>query len=83
VTLCPVYATLHKACFFKAVVMMPHRKGSVNYKKKLLIDIVLGILPSGVLVWEAVACTLHEHSKEEIVRDLSDLKNGSRHCAMG
>ncbi len=83
VTLHLVYAALHKAHFFKAVVTMPRRKGFANYKNSLLVDIVPGIMPSNELGWESVAHVYHKQLKEKIVRDLSDLKsNGSRHGAM-
>jgi hypothetical protein len=34
---------------------MPRKKGAVNYKNKVLINIVEEILPNGDLGWEAVA----------------------------
>jgi hypothetical protein len=78
----------HKACFFKDVVMMPCRKGSMNYKNNLLINIVSAILPNGELGWQAVAHAYHEQLKEENVHDSSDpkkhwFKTLCRYCAMG
>ncbi len=47
VTLWPVFPTPHKARYFSVVATMLRKKGSVNYKNKLFIDIMADILPNG------------------------------------
>ncbi len=49
--------------------MMPRRKGSVNYKNDLLIDILANILPNGEYGWQTVAIAYQEQSKENILHD--------------
>ncbi len=73
-TLWPVFPTHHKARFFSVVATMPHKKGSVNYKNKLLINIVANALPNGEYGWQTVALAYQEQSKEEILRDTADMK---------
>jgi hypothetical protein len=74
VTLRPVFPAPHKACFFDAVAVMPCKKGSVNYKNELLIDIVADVLPNSEYDWQTVALAYQEQSKEEILRDTADMK---------
>ncbi len=69
VTLRPIFPTLHSARFFGALAMMPRRKGSVNYKNDLLIDILANILPNSEYGWQTVAIAYQEQSKENILRD--------------
>ncbi len=66
---CPSYGTL-----FCVVATMPHKKGLVNYKNKLLINIVADVLPNGEYGWQTVALAYQEQSKEEILRDSADMK---------
>jgi hypothetical protein len=74
VNLWPVFPTPHKACFFSVIATMPCKKGSVNYKNKLLIDIVADILPNSEYGWQTVALVYQEQSKEEVLRDCTDMK---------
>jgi hypothetical protein len=53
---------------------MPQRKGSVNYKNDLLIDIVAIILPNGEYGWQTVAIAYQEQSKENILCDSTEIK---------
>ena len=53
---------------------MPRKKGSVNYKNDLLIDIVGKFLPNGEYGWQTVALAYQEMSKEDNVRDSADMK---------
>lgn len=46
---------------------MPRKKGSVNYKNDLLIDIVGKFLPNGEYGWQTVALAYQEMSKEDMV----------------
>jgi hypothetical protein len=66
VTLWPIFPTPHSARYFGALATMLQRKGSVNYKNDLLIDIVANILPSGEYGWQTVAIAYQEQSKENI-----------------
>jgi hypothetical protein len=54
-TLWPVFPTPHKAHFFSVVATTPRKKGSVNYKNKLLIDIVADVLPNCEYGWQTIA----------------------------
>ncbi len=74
VTLWPVFPTPHKARFFSVVATMPHKKGSVNYKNKLLINIVADVLPNGEYGWQIIALAYQEQLKEEILHDNADMK---------
>jgi hypothetical protein len=74
VTLRPVFPAPHKACFFCVVATIPLKKGSVNYRNKLLINIVADVLPNGEYGWQTVALAYQEQSKEEILRDSADMK---------
>jgi hypothetical protein len=74
VTLWPVFPTHHKASFFSVVATTPCKKGSVNYKNKLLINIVADVLPNGDYGWQTIALAYQEQSKEEIQRDTADMK---------
>ena len=49
---------------------MPRRKGSVNYKNDVLIQIISEILPNGEYGWNAVATAYQNISKEEAFRTL-------------
>ncbi len=53
---------------------MPRKKGSVNYKNELLIDIVADVLPNGEYDWQTIALAYQEQSKEEILHDSTDMK---------
>jgi hypothetical protein len=53
---------------------MPRKKGSVNYKNELLIDIVEDVLPNGEYGWQTIALAYQEQSKEEILCDSADMK---------
>ncbi len=53
---------------------MPHKKGSVNYKNKSLINIMADVLPNGEYGWQTIALEYQEQSKEEILRDTADMK---------
>jgi hypothetical protein len=53
---------------------MPRKKGSVNYKNNLLINIIEETLPNGELGWEAVAIAYQGRSIEEAKRDTTDIK---------
>jgi hypothetical protein len=70
----PIFPTPHKAHFFSVVTTMPHKKWSVNYKNKLLINIMADILPNGEYSWQTVALAYQEQSKEEVLRDSTDMK---------
>jgi len=54
---------------------MARQRGAVNYKNKILIDIVEKMLPNGSYGWNGVALAYHEASQEEALRDGSDVKN--------
>jgi hypothetical protein len=53
---------------------MPCIKGSVNYKNKLLMDIVADILPNSEYGWQAVALAYQERWKEKVLRDSMYMK---------
>ncbi len=53
---------------------MPQKKGYVNYKNDVLIDIVEEILPNGELGWEAVAIAYQAKLNEEMQWDTNDVK---------
>jgi hypothetical protein len=53
---------------------MAHRKGSVNYKNKVLIKLISKILPNCEYGWQAVAMAYQEKTKEEALHDCSDVK---------
>jgi hypothetical protein len=74
VTLRPMFPTPHSARFFGDLAMMPQRKGSVNYKNDLLIDIVANILPNGEYGWQTVAIAYQEQSNENILHDSAEMK---------
>jgi hypothetical protein len=74
VTLRPVFLAPHKARFFDAVAVMPRKKGSVNYKNELLINIVADVLPNDEYGWQTVALAYQEQSKEKILRNTADMK---------
>ncbi len=50
------------------------KKGSANYMNNLLVKIVSNILCNNEYGWQAVAIAHQEQSKEEALRDSSDLK---------
>jgi hypothetical protein len=55
-TVWPIFhGALSRACFFSTIRKIPHKKGVVNYKNNLLIDIIEEILPNSELGWEAIA----------------------------
>jgi hypothetical protein len=62
------------ARFFHAVRKMPRKKGAVNYKNDVLIDIVEEILPNGELGWEAIAIAYQAKSNEEMQQDTTNVK---------
>jgi hypothetical protein len=53
---------------------MPQKKGTVNYKNDVLIDIVEEILPNSELGWEAVAIAYQAKSNEEMQQNTTDVK---------
>jgi hypothetical protein len=59
---------------FFAAVSKVHRKGSVNYKNKILIQLISKILPNGEYGWQAVAMAYQERTKEEALHDCIDVK---------
>jgi hypothetical protein len=73
-TLWPVFPAPHKACFFCVIAMMPRKKGSVNYKNELLINIVADVLPNGEYGWQTIALAYQEQLKEEILHHSADMK---------
>jgi hypothetical protein len=54
---------------------MARQRGAVNYKNRILIDLVAQMLPNGSYAWQGVANAYHEASKEVTLRDGSDVKN--------
>jgi hypothetical protein len=74
VTLWPIFPTSHKAQFFSVIATMLHKKGSVNYKNELLIDIVADVLPNGEYSWQTVSLAYPEQLKEEILCNSADMK---------
>ncbi len=46
----------------------------MNYKNKLLINIVADVLPNSEYGWQTVALAYQEQSKEEILQDSADMK---------
>ncbi len=61
--------------FSSAAVSMARRKGSVNYKNEVRIQLISKILPNGEYGWQAVAMAYQERTKEEALRDCMDVKN--------
>jgi hypothetical protein len=53
---------------------MPQKKGTVNYKNDVLINIVEEILPNGEIGWEAIAIAYQAKSNEETQRDTTNVK---------
>jgi hypothetical protein len=53
---------------------MPRKKGAVNYKNDVLINIVEEILLNGELGWEVVAIAYQAKSNEEMQQDTTDVK---------
>jgi hypothetical protein len=49
-------------------------KGSVNYKNKVLIQLISKILPNGEYGWQAVAMAYQERTKEEALHNCLDIK---------
>ena len=49
-----------KTCFVSVIRKMLHKKGAVNYKNDVLIDIIEEILPHGQTAWEAIAIAYQE-----------------------
>jgi hypothetical protein len=58
---------------------MPHKKGLLNYKNNLLINIIEEILPYGELGWEAVAIAYQGKLNEEMQQDTINI---NKHCWM-
>jgi hypothetical protein len=77
-TLCPVYRSPSLANFFPAIRqfnrMMACTKGSVNYKNKVLIKIINKLLPNGEVAWEAVCTAYFNQSKEEALRNTTNVR---------
>ncbi len=74
VTLRPIFPTPHSAHFFGALATMRWRKGFVNYKNDLLINLVAIFLPNGEYGWQTLAITYQEQSKEKTLRDSLEMK---------
>jgi hypothetical protein len=53
---------------------MARRKGSVNYKNEVLIQLISKILPNGEYSWQAVAMAYQERTKEEAFHNCTDVK---------
>jgi hypothetical protein len=53
---------------------MARRKGSVNYKNKVLIKLISKILPNDEHGWQAIAMAYQEKTKEEALCDCLDVK---------
>ncbi len=51
---------------------MACRKGTVNYKKKVLIKIVRKIMLNGEYGWQAIANAYHVEAKEGTICDTKD-----------
>ncbi len=49
-------------------------RGAKNYKNKVLINSIAGILPNGQYGWDLVAAAYMTAAKEDILRDTDDLK---------
>ncbi len=69
-----IHRTPSLACFFSAAVSMAHRKGSVNYKNKVLIKLISKIFPNGEYGWQAVAMAYQEKTYVEALHDSLDVK---------
>jgi hypothetical protein len=54
---------------------MACRKGSVNYKNEVFIQIIGKILTNGEYGWQVVAMAYRERTKEEALHDCMDVKN--------
>jgi hypothetical protein len=52
---------------------MPRKKSSVNYKKNLLVSIVLDILPNAENGWQSTAIAYQKQSNKEALLDSSNL----------
>ena len=70
----PIFHVPYKAHFFSAVERMPRRKGTVDYKNDILINIVLEILPNGEYSWQGISLAYQEQSKEGEQQNTDDLK---------
>ncbi len=53
---------------------MPHKAGSQNYKKEVLLEVVATFLPQGSNSWEQVAAAYKEKSGEGELRDKEDVR---------
>jgi hypothetical protein len=62
------------ACFFSAAISMARKKGSVNYKNEVLIQLINKTLHNSEYGWQAVAMTYQEKTKEEALHDCADVK---------
>ncbi len=79
-TLCPIFhGAPSMACFFGPIRKMPRKKGLLNYKNNLLINIIEEILPNGELGWEAVAIAYQGKLNEEMQQDTINI---NKHCWM-
>jgi hypothetical protein len=64
-TVCPLFhGAPSRDCFFCAVRKTPRKKGAVNYKNDVLINIIEEIFPNGELGWEAVAIAYQAKSND-------------------
>jgi hypothetical protein len=72
---CPLFhGAPSRPCFFHAIRKMLRKKGTVNYKNNVLVNIVEEILPNGELDWEAVAIPYQAKSNEETQQDTTNVK---------
>jgi hypothetical protein len=53
---------------------MPRKKGAVNYKNDVFINVVEEIFPNDELGWEAVAIPYQAKSNEEMQQDTTNVK---------
>jgi hypothetical protein len=59
---------------FSTAVSMVCRKGSVNYKNEVLLQLIGKILPNGEYGWQAVAMAYQERTKEEALCNYTEVK---------
>jgi hypothetical protein len=53
---------------------MARMKGSLNFKNKVLIQLIGELLPNGEYGWQAVATACQDRTKEEALRNSTDIK---------
>jgi hypothetical protein len=63
-----------RARFFSAIKRMPRKKGLVNYKNNLLINIIEEILPNGKLGWEAIVIAYQGRLNKEAQQGMTNIK---------